>query len=455
MVHDLLAALGRGSIEPLWIPLALWTVAAVLGLGALTGLRGLHPLRMYRLAQALLLALPLALLGGPVVRDLVPPAASAGWIERGATVWVGREAPVPLGVEGEVDPGAAASTVSSAGDPLGVALGLTLLAAAGWGLSHLVLLGRRIADVGRLERSLAPVTDGRALARLDDLALRLGVTRSVAFKAGPPGSVPMTWGWARPVVAIPPELLSDTTALEMALRHELIHIRRADYVWGIVESAIAAACAAHPVVRWLVGTIADARERSCDLEVAAGVDRPDAYGRLLVSMAGRDGAPLLVAAGFALPASKLKERLETMTRFIDTPHHRGRARTSVAMAAMLTLTLGVGAACAIGGPEVAIRTDADPTRHEPSAAELTSRFPAMSDETRAETVRRLDVQMAYLVERMDDLLVSVEDYQTRDERIPDYLTQQYDLLNNLYRERLETYETLKLEAETERRLAEM
>ena len=134
-----------------------------------------------------------------------------------------------------------------------------------------------------------------------------------------------------------------------------------------------------------------------------------------------------------------------MTRFIDAPRSRARSFLSVMAAAGLAITVTLAGACWRDAPD-------NSWQAEVAVAELTSRFGPMADETRDAALERLDVQMSYLLERIEEMR---ETLQTRERAGEDYLNHLYEqaqLLNAMYMERLETYETLRLEAETERRL---
>ena len=76
----------------------------------------------------------------------------------------------------------------------------------------------------------------------------------------------------------------------------------------------------------------------------------------------------------------------------------------------------------------------------------------MEDETRDAALERLDVQMAYLRERIEEMLDQIQAAEAEGERLGSHLYEQYELLTNMYLQRLVGLETLKLERETEIRL---
>ena len=115
---------------------------------------------------------------------------------------------------------------------------LALLLVAGGAAVGLALFGFRIRELGRLRAVLPGVEDPVLWARLEAGARSLGVTRPVDWRVGPSESVPMTFGSRRPLVSLPSSLLSDPSSVDLALRHELVHVRRHDFAWALAEGAV-------------------------------------------------------------------------------------------------------------------------------------------------------------------------------------------------------------------------
>jgi len=66
MMLELFHDIGKATSHALWIPVAVWTVGAVFVDALLRGVRP-SPLVRYRVRQAVLFALPLGLIAGPVL----------------------------------------------------------------------------------------------------------------------------------------------------------------------------------------------------------------------------------------------------------------------------------------------------------------------------------------------------------------------------------------------------
>lgn len=347
--------LGNASIPSFWLPVLVWTgLAGAVAIG-LALARDLHPLAGYRLRQALLLALPASILAAPwlprlslpVIRapgleplggaatpllDPITGSTPTGAVDGGlATAVVGTWAPDPL----------RGSDVDITASVLGVAvIALVLLAT----VRLLVLSGamRRLRNLG----NAAPRVDDPALdGILQELCGQLGVRRPIELREGPPGCVPMTFGGWRPIVVVPRELLGSPDSLRTVLMHELIHVRRGDAVWALLDCLVAAVFAFHPLVWLLRRGIQRCRETSCDAEVLRSGDVPvTRYAQLLVRThaAHRIAMDGLTARMYAQPSS-LKQRLETMRRLANS-RRSARAHGGVAATAGFLFT-GLALAC--------------------------------------------------------------------------------------------------------------
>lgn len=475
---DFLEAIGSAGVWPFWVPVLVWTALAgvvVLVLGVLD--RRLHPLAGYRLRQALLLALPVSLLAVPwapvswaAVADPLRPASPGAF----DPAMLQPSETVPVGV----DPGTPANVAMAV---LGVAtVAIVLLA--------VVRLATLAADVRRLcrLRLAAPRVAGPAIKpMLGALAEQLGLRRPVELLEGPPDRVPMTFGGRRPVVVVPQSLLDSPESLRTVLAHELIHVRRADYLWALADCLTSAVFAFHPLVRLLQKGIERCRETSCDAEVvAAGIVRPSDYAELLVRTHTPAQFPMTaVAASMSARSVPLKQRLETMKNFAGIRPSR-RQRLSVLFASGLLFVVVAAFGACLGGTEHDASAPGDLTglsaldSNRPSTATDTlvfsyqvlleddGRFPRgtvrrVSEQGLLEELARLEVQREYLRERMDEIQGTMDDLADGDTgsvgdanrwREFNDLQELQSLLRAKYKERIRMSETLRLEYETQKRM---
>ncbi|HVW11988.1 MAG TPA: M56 family metallopeptidase [Bryobacteraceae bacterium] len=142
--------------------------------------------------------------------------------------------------------------------------------------------------------------------RFDELRARLGLSRPVRLVASPLIQSPTVIGWWRPVVLVP---LGAFTGLEPALvagllAHELMHIRRHDYLVNALQCAVEAVLFYHPAVWWISRQIREEREQCCDDMAVALCGDTLTYVRALAELESRRtmAPPALAATGGSLAA---------------------------------------------------------------------------------------------------------------------------------------------------------
>lgn len=134
--------------------------------------------------------------------------------------------------------------------------------------------------------------DGAALLLCDDIAS------------------PVTFGAFRPVVLLPagfPAL--DPRVREAILCHELLHVRRRDWVFTLAEELVRTVLWFHPAIWWLLGQIQLAREQAVDREVVDTTRARDEYVDALLAIAGARPQLDLAPAPLFLRKRHLKQRV--------------------------------------------------------------------------------------------------------------------------------------------------
>jgi len=132
--------------------------------------------------------------------------------------------------------------------------------------------------------------------------------------------IPVTFGYFDPVILIPASLISDKTRLNMVLRHELMHIRKHDYLTHQVLLIIRSFFWFHPLIHIIVRQITDYREMRVDSLVLT--DRSISKKQyatvlvdLLMSTAIHHKSPLTRGTvGMAVNSSNLKKRVDMMKK---------------------------------------------------------------------------------------------------------------------------------------------
>jgi len=129
----------------------------------------------------------------------------------------------------------------------------------------------------------------------DELQRELGTRAEIRYV---PHGQPVTCGVRRPVVLLPEHLASQPPDVQRAvLAHELLHVRRRDWIWVLGEEVLRAVLWFHPGIWWLIGRVRLAREEVVDELTVSVTGRRRAYLEALLAFA--DAAPFNAGAAFA------------------------------------------------------------------------------------------------------------------------------------------------------------
>ncbi len=203
----------------------------------------------------------------------------------------------------------------------------------------LIRLAFMVHRLSRLRTSSRPAS-AEWQALLDRQRRRLGIARPVRLAVSAAVSVPVTFGWRRPMVLIPEAALGwEEQPLREALVHELSHVRRGDWA---VQMMARAACALHwfnPLAWMLCRRLRLEAELACDDQVLQAGTGAEGYAERLVALARQvRGASRRPAAAVAFArTSGLASRIASL---LDSGRRRGGpGRLAVAGAAATGLIL--------------------------------------------------------------------------------------------------------------------
>src|SRR5262249_24423364 len=144
-------------------------------------------------------------------------------------------------------------------------------------------------------------------------ALSWGVEADLRISADV--SSPVTFGFRRPVVLLParfPDL--DAGMQDAVLCHEILHIRRGDWLFTLAEELVRCVFWFHPAIWWLLGEIGLAREQAVDQEVIEMTKSRDGYLDALLAIAGANPQLDLAPAPLFLRKRHLKQRVVSILR---------------------------------------------------------------------------------------------------------------------------------------------
>ena len=160
---------------------------------------------------------------------------------------------------------------------------------AAWFLGVLVLSVRTVGGWWLIQKlrssglSEVPENVCESLARLSQ---RMGIKRQIELRVSGRISGPLAMGIFRSLILLPVSTLTalDAEQLEVVLAHELAHIRRADYLWNMLQSMIETLFFFHPAVWWVSNKLRQQRELCCDDAALACCSDPLVYATALLRL---------------------------------------------------------------------------------------------------------------------------------------------------------------------------
>ena len=165
----------------------------------------------------------------------------------------------------------------------------TAIALFAWVAGAMVLLLKMAIVLNKLalvRRSAIPVTDPEWTALAEALPDVLGVRRPVVLLQHEEVHVPMTYGVRRPVILLPIQVDGwSADQKRITLMHELLHVRRLDYVVHIMALAARALHWFNPLAWLAAKKLVVERERACDDGVLALGVASTSYADHLLDMA--------------------------------------------------------------------------------------------------------------------------------------------------------------------------
>jgi TonB family protein len=200
---------------------------------------------------------------------------------------------------------------------------------AAWFAFGLFTLARLRRRTVRLDPRPGSVVDAIGLARAD-----------AEFRITATTSRPVTFGLVHPVVVVPGDFPRFAEDEQKAIAcHELIHVRRHDWVRNLGDEVVRAVAWFHPAAWWLTRQIRLAREQVVDQEVVRRLGSRKPYLDVLLRLASPERGSLLVPAPLFLGRSHLSDRVALLLKEVRMSRLR-LVLSFVAMAAILLLAGG-------------------------------------------------------------------------------------------------------------------
>lgn len=301
-----LRELGLIGWDFLLLPIVLWTIMSLIALSLMKYSENINTIFQYHGRIALICALPAGLIASLAAHWLNAYGEAAGQF---ATKFIVIQSPLSVTAAGNTT-----ETILWM-DPA-VWGGLLL---AGIAFVSIYLILKLTIDfislshfAGKLSKK--PIA-GIAAVSERNLQITRDLSTPVKLAFSNDIAVPFTFGWLKPVIVIPKELKQKGSAkMNLAVHHELMHIKHKDYALNAVMMLVKALFWFHPIVHKLYAGFKEFREISCDIEVLSDASvSKKFYAQLLFELASNKSLKNTPAVSMAVKSSTLKKRIQIMS----------------------------------------------------------------------------------------------------------------------------------------------
>ena len=191
---------------------------------------------------------------------------------------------------------------------------------------YAIKLGGGLFCAANLRQATVNASNPKLDDLVNELTSRLSIKRKIKICESSLINVPMTVGWIYPLILIPPSSLLGLTPfqLQTIISHELIHIKRYDFLINFLQSVAETLLFYHPAARWTSRKIREEREYVCDDLTVALCKDSIGYARALTKVARfqRKAEQLAVAA----TGGELKDRIY---RLVSNSQNPGFSKKSI------------------------------------------------------------------------------------------------------------------------------
>jgi len=123
-------------------------------------------------------------------------------------------------------------------------------------------------------------------------------------------SGPITFGLFRPVIVFPPAVAAMESSIQLAIAcHELLHVRRRDWFFEMLEEGVRTVLWFHPAIWWLIGRIRLSREQVVDQAAIHLTASRERYVEALLAVAIAKSTGIFTPAPAFLRRRLLKKRV--------------------------------------------------------------------------------------------------------------------------------------------------
>lgn len=329
-LYEFFQNIGMVSLDMLWFPMIIWTVVALLAFIGLKVSRNLNPLYHYHLRTAIIAAIPFGLVSSFLIQLLVSNSSTSSSFE---PVFFVIESPIAQAFNSTV------TSTSFTPDWFEPHFLLGAITTALFFISVLMLfrLFWTYFNLKKLHKSLTKIelTNIPAFENTGSKGIKL------SYHDHP--LVPFTFGWKQPIIVLPNSIKDDPKKVQMAIQHEMVHIRRGDYLLQLFLSSIQSILWFHPLIWFGSKEIETYREISCDQEVLStkGISIKS-YASMLYELVPLQKGIGSFSISMAVQKSTLKQRIEIMKYH---KLHKNSFKRSMLFLAVMIIAITIPIAC--------------------------------------------------------------------------------------------------------------
>jgi hypothetical protein len=174
---------------------------------------------------------------------------------------------------------------------------------------RLIFLGIALRKLSQLRKSSSPISSASESAAV--LAeVRIQVDARAEFRFSSDIHSPVTFGLLKPIILLPEQFSFMEGRFQRAIAcHELLHVRRRDWAYHVVEEVLRGALWFHPAITWLVSRVRLAREQVVDGDVIRLTNARKTYLEALLTFANGKARAAAIPAPPFLGESHFAERV--------------------------------------------------------------------------------------------------------------------------------------------------
>jgi TonB family protein len=213
---------------------------------------------------------------------------------------------------------------------------------------------------------------------IQDMQWRTGVRVTVLLS--PAIHSPVTFGFRSPVIILPLSFINLSESCKQAvLCHELMHVRRYDWIVILAEEIIRSMFWFHPAVWWLLNRIRLSREQAVDHEVVQLIGNKEPYLNSLLEFARTHQRLQTVPAPLFLSERHLVQRVALLLKEVSMSRTRiAFSMTGISALLLATLYLATGWFPLTGDPILAQDLVQAPMAEQPQVKSSTPERPQIA-----------------------------------------------------------------------------